>query len=268
MNPVVIGNWKMNLTLGEAQLLVGHIARNVENIHELEVVLCPPSIFLYPIVEDLKAKPHNVSFGLQNSMWEESGAYTGEISLSMAKRICKYVIVGHSERRHVFGETDVMVNQKVRFALQSGVSPIVCVGEEGRFHLEDYYDREVSRMKSEGGILLQIDKALEGVKDGDLDKIIIAYEPVWAIGTGNNANGAYAAAICYIIKNYLADKYSPDLAKEIRVVYGGSVASKNVNEYMMQPSIDGLLVGGESIKPKEFSEICRIAAEVKSGRAI
>lgn len=268
MNPVVIGNWKMNLTLGEAQLLAGHVARNAEKIHELEVVLCPPCIFLYPIFEDLRAKPHNLSFGLQNSMWEESGAYTGEVSLSMAKRICKYVIVGHSERRRVFGETDVMVNQKVRFALQSGVSPIICIGEEGRFHLEDYYDREVGRMKNEGGILLQIDKALEGVKREDLDEVIIAYEPIWAIGAGNSATGAYAAAICYIIKNYLADKYSEDLAKEIRVVYGGSVTSSNVNEYMLQPSIDGLLVGGESIKPKEFSEICRIAAEVKSGRAI
>ncbi len=268
MNPIVVGNWKMNLSLGEALLLSGHVAREAEKIHELEVVLCPPSIYLYPIFEHLKAKPHNLSLGLQNTMWDESGAYTGEISLSMVKKICKYVILGHSERRRVFGETDAMVNQKVRFALESGVSLVICVGEEGRFHLEDYYDREVGRMKSEGGILLQIDKALEGVKKEDLDKIIIAYEPVWAIGKGNNATGAYAAAICYIIKNYLADKYSQDLAKEIRVVYGGSVTSNNVNEYMLQPSIDGLLVGGESIKPKEFSEICRIAAEVKSGRAV
>ena len=268
MNPIIVGNWKMNETLGEALLLSSHIANSIEKIHELDIVIAPPSLFLYQIFEHLKAKPQNLFLAMQNTYWDEFGAYTGEVSLSQTKNICKYVIIGHSERRKFFGETDKMVNQKVRFALLKNVSPIICVGEEERFHLEDYYDREVSRMKKSEGILSQIDKALEGVKNEDLDKIVIAYEPVWAIGTGNNATGAYAAAICYIIKNYLSVKYSQELAKDIRVVYGGSVNQDNVREYMLQPSINGLLVGGESLKPKEFSQICRIAAEVKSGRTI
>lgn len=268
LSPIVIANWKMNLTYGEALLLANFVERICEKNTELKVVICPSSIYLYPIYEELKTKPRNLALGLQNTMWEEDGIFTGEISIAMVKRICRYVIVGHSERRRYFGETDEQINKKVRFSLFCGVTPIICVGEEEKFHLEDYYDREVDRMKKQGGILSQIDKALERVAQKDLEKVIIAYEPVWAIGSGNNATGAYAAAICYIIKNHLATKYSEALAKEIAVIYGGSVNSKNVTELTMQPSIEGLLVGGESLNSKEFAKICEITSEVKSGRAI
>jgi len=258
----------MHLGYGEALLLANSISKACEKTPEVDVVICPPALYIFPIFEELRSHPRNFFLGLQNTMWEDGGAFTGEVSLSMVKRVCKYVIIGHSERRRIFGETDEMVSKKTRFALESDISPIICVGEEERFHLEDYYDREVARMKKEGGILSQIDRALHQVSHGDLSKVTIAYEPVWSVGTGNNANGAYAAAICFIIKNYLAEKYSPAIAKEIAVIYGGSVNSKNVPELLMQPSIDGLLVGGESLSTREFGAICKITSEVKSGRAI
>ncbi|MCX6809894.1 MAG: triose-phosphate isomerase [Candidatus Berkelbacteria bacterium] len=262
--PIVVANWKMNLTLSEALILSGQIFRNVENIKHVDIVLCPPAVFLYPVIDGLRTKTKNLYFGLQNAMSEKEGEFTGETSLNMVKNVCDFAIVGHSERRRLFLETDEMVNKKVKFCLQNSVKPIVCIGEQERFHLEDHFDKEIERMKKQGGILTQIDTALEGVSEKDLSKICITYEPIWAVGTDNAASGVYAAAISYIIKNHLKEKFS-DHASDIRVLYGGSVNSQNVREFMMQPNIDGLLVGRASLNFKEFCEICQIASQVKSG---
>jgi len=262
--PIVVGNWKMNLTLSEALVLSGQIFRNVESIKHVDVVLCPPSVFLYPIEDNLRNKTKNLFFGLQNVMSEKEGEFTGETSLSMVKNVCDFAIIGHSERRRLFFETDEMVNQKVKFCLKNSVKPIICVGEQERFHLEDHFDKEIERMKKQGGILTQVDRALEGINEKDLSKICITYEPIWAVGTDNAASGVYAAAIAYIIKNHLKEKFE-DRASDIRVLYGGSVNCDNVREFMMQPNIDGLLLGRASLNFKDFCEICQIAAEVKSG---
>jgi len=258
----------MNCALPEALVLAGRVSKSVERIKHLDVVLCPPAVYIYPIFDYLKARPLNLYLGVQNAMWGEEGEYTGETSLLFVKGICRYVILGHSERRHKFSETDQDINKKVIFALKYGFTPIVCVGEEERFHLEDHFKTEVERMKRQGGIISQIDNALIGASASEVRKAVIAYEPVWAIGTGNEATGAYAASICYIIKSHLSEKYGEDVAKDIKILYGGSTNSGNTKEYMLQPSVDGLLVGGSSLKAAEFVKMCQIISEVKSGRTI
>lgn len=258
----------MHLTLSEALVLAGQQAKTAEGIEHIEVVLCPSAGFTYPIFEFLKARPQNLALGLQNAMWEEEGQFTGENSLLHFKGICRYVIVGHSERRKYFAEDDGIVNKKTEFALRHNFIPIVCVGEGERFHLEDHYQSEIKRMKEHGGIFTQIEKAFEKIPKNILENAVIAYEPLWAIGTGNVARGAYAAAIAYIIKSHLKEKFGEEVAQNIKILYGGSTASDNVREFMMQPDIDGLLVGGSSLKAQEFNKICSISAEVKSGRSI
>ena len=266
--PLVAGNWKMNCNLSEAMILASQISMGVESVKHIDVVLCPPVPFVYPLFEYIKTKPKNLFLGIQNSMWEKEGRFTGEVSADMFRGVCRYVIIGHSERRSFFGETNDVVARKTAFVLKENFIPIVCVGEKERFHLEDRFNLEVSKMSREGGILFQIDKALSQVPKDMLKRVVLAYEPVWAIGTGNAAEGAYAAAICYIVRDHLSKKFSSDIAQDIKILYGGSVSSKNVREYMLQPSVDGLLVGTASIKASEFIRICQITSEVKSGRTI
>jgi triosephosphate isomerase len=267
-HPLIIGNWKMHLTLSEALILAGQAAKTADTVKHVEIVICPSAGFIYPTFEFVKARPRNLTFGIQNAAWEEEGQFTGENSLLQFKGICKYVIVGHSERRKIFNETDDEVNKKTEFALRHGFIPIVCVGEQERFHLEDHYQSELKRMKEQGGIISQIEKALEGIPKDLLENVVLAYEPIWAIGTGNVSSGAYAASIAYIIKSHLSAKFGENVAQNMKVVYGGSTASDNVREFMMQPDIDGLLVGGSSLKGQDFNKICTISSEVKSGRSI
>lgn len=255
----------MNLSLSEAIILAGQVSRNAEYIKHVEIVLAPPSVFIYPIYDIFKTRPKNLYLGIQNVMWEQEGAYTGEVSLGMIKNVCKYAIVGHSERRKYFNETDETVARKVRFCLDSDITPVVCVGEEEKFNLEDHFQSELKRMKGAGGIISQIDKALSKVKNNEIEKIYFAYEPIWAIGTGNSATGVYASAISYIIRNHLKDNYKTS-DDEMNILYGGSIDEKNVREFMMQPNLNGLLVGGVSLKVKSFCEICKITAEAKSGK--
>lgn len=263
--PLVVGNWKMNPSLSEAVVLAGQISRNAEYINHVEIVLSPPSVFIYPVYDALKTKPRNLHLGIQNIMWEQEGAYTGEVSLNMVKNVCKYAIVGHSERRKFFNETDETVADKVRLCLDNKVTPIVCIGEDERFNLEDHFQSELKRMQSNDGIISRVDKSLAKVKNDEIENIYFAYEPIWAIGTGNSATGVYASAISYIIRNHLKDnhKVSDD---QINIMYGGSVDENNVREFMMQPNLNGLLVGGASLKVKSFCEICKVSAEVKSGK--
>lgn len=257
----------MNTTLSEAIVLGDQMEKIAEAVKHLNLVIAPPSVFIYPIFERLRAKPNNFYLGIQNAMWENEGAYTGEVSLSMVRGVCRYVILGHSERRKIFSENGKMIRDKVAFAISCGMNVILCVGEQDRFHLEDHYQSEIKRMSAEGGVLMQVKDALDGIRKSDLDRISIAYEPVWAIGTANAATGAYAAAVAHIIKQFIGDNFGKE-GNGVRVLYGGSVTSANTAEFMGQPSIDGLLVGGASLKSGEFAKICKISSEAKSGRIV
>ena len=263
--PLVVGNWKMNLSLSEAVVLAGQISRNAEYIKHVGIVLAPASVFVYPVLDAMRTRPKNLFLGMQNVMWEAEGSYTGEVSLGMVKNVCKYAIVGHSERRKYFGETNEMVADKARFCLDSNVTPIICIGEQEKFNLEDHFESEMKRMKTGGGILKQIEESLSKIKNSEIDKVYFAYEPIWAIGTGNSATGIYASAISYIVRNYLKEKFKVDDG-QIHILYGGSVDEKNVREFVMQPNLNGLLVGGASIKVNSFCEICKITSEAKSGK--
>lgn len=260
MKPIIVANWKMNLLLSDALVLSGQIARAAESFNNIEVVLAPPAVFIYPIREHIKAKPGNFFLSAQDVFYESEGAFTGEISANMIKAVCAYSIIGHSERRKYFGETDEIINRKLKTLLADNIKAIVCVGEQERYHLEDHFDYEVKRMRAAVGILDSAEKVLRDIKPADFENIVIAYEPIWAIGTGNCASGAYAASVCYIIKSHLTEKFS-DLASKIKVIYGGSMDAKNAEEFMTQPNIDGLLVGSASLSSKEFKAICRIASE-------
>jgi triosephosphate isomerase len=260
MKPLVIANWKMNMDLNDAIVLSGQIAKYAENYKNILVVLAPPAVFIYPIREHLKAKAPNFSLALQDVFYEEEGAFTGEISLKMVKPVCSYFIVGHSERRKYFGETDEIVNRKLKTILKNKKQAVVCIGEKERYHLEDHFDYEVKRMYAKDGIVSSLEKVLQGVPGEYFENISIAYEPVWAIGTANAASGAYASSVCYILKNFLKEKY-PKFYDKIRILYGGSVDVKNTEEFVGQPNIDGLLVGGASLKAKDFKEICKITSE-------
>lgn len=262
--PLVVGNWKMNLEFGEAMILGGQVSRNAEYIKHIEIVIAPPSIFIYPLFERLKIKTNNFHLALQNISTDVSGEFTGEVSPAMAKKVCDYTIIGHSERRRLFHETDEDVNLKIKNALKAGLKVIFCVGEQERYHLEDHYTVELKRMLKTGGIVSQAKLALKGISKSDYSKISIAYEPLWAIGTGNASTGVYAAAISYILRNELAGEFGAE-AKQIRILYGGSVNVDDAKEFVLQPNIDGLLIGGASLKIKDFTEICRLTSELKSG---
>ncbi len=267
MPALIVGNWKMNLNYSEALLLSSRYRLLAEKYKSIDLAILPPAVYLYPLYEQFISRPRNLFLGIQNFYQELEGPYTGENSLASVKRICRFALVGHSERRKKFGEKDEDVSAKILLALGQGFEVILCIGEENRYHLEDYYQSEIKKMSLSGAILDQLKQALSKVLKDDLSKIKIAYEPIWAIGTGNAASGSYAAAVCYIIKQYLIDLYQ-DRAKEIDILYGGSTDSNNAHEFLMQPSINGLLVGSSSLKLAEFSKMCEICAEVKSGRIV
>jgi len=257
---IVVANWKMNTALSDSLVISGSVYKNTQNYKNIDIVLAPPSIFIYPVFEHLRIRRKNFHLASQNIYFEDQGEFTGEISARMVRGLCDYVILGHSERRRLFGETDETVNRKIKSALKTGITPIVCIGENEKFHLEDHFEYEVKRMSSSGGILDSVSKCLSTISK--LEKVILAYEPIWAIGSDNAASGAYCSSVCYIIKSHLAKKFG-DLADRIKILYGGSVTSENTEEFMRQPNIDGFLIGGSSLNAKEFSEICRITSEGK-----
>ncbi len=249
--PVVAGNWKMNKTVAEAQDLVSKMSRQLREIRNVEKILCPPFTAL-PALSTMLAGS-DIGLGAQNMHWEEKGAFTGEIAPGMLKEFCSYVIIGHSERRAYFGETDESVNRKLRAAKNADLTPIVCVGET----LDEYESGRTSEV-----VRRQISLGLAGIGSAFAPRIIIAYEPVWAIGTGKassaeNANGVVAQ----VIRPALSDLFGVDSAQSIRVQYGGSVTAANASEFFAQPEIDGALVGGASLKADEFVAITKIAAE-------
>jgi triosephosphate isomerase len=249
--PILAGNWKMNKGGADAVEFVRSIRRGLSDIKGVDKVLCPPYTALAALKDPLAAT--DIALGAQNMYWEEKGAYTGEISAPMLKELCQYVILGHSERRAYFGESDEAVNRKIKAALAHGLSPIVCVGET-----ETQYDAR----QTEAVVGGQVRGCLAGLTAQQVCGLTVAYEPVWAIGTGKASTAAGAGAVIGLtIRGTIADLCGEDTAQAVRVQYGGSVNPANVAEYMAHPDIDGALVGGASLKV-DFVELVRIAAEV------
>ena len=242
---IIAGNWKMNLTVSEAQMLAQEIIVYVKNKPEPLVILCPPFPFLSALSYEIADS--GVGLGAQNLHTEASGAFTGEVSAAMLVSVgCSYVIIGHSERRTHFKETDAFINAKMIRALLSSLTPILCIGET----LEE---REkgitINRIKQ------QIADDLSGIELTDGTDIIIAYEPVWAIGTGRTATPEQAEEVQAAVRQLLAEKYGKILADDISILYGGSVNAENAAALLHQPNIDGALVGGASLKPAQFKAI-------------
>ena len=244
--PIIAGNWKMNKNIAETKALVSELIPLVADA-EAEVVICTPYTDLYTAVELTKGT--NIAVGAENVHWAESGAFTGEISASMLTEIgVKYVIIGHSERRQYFGETDETVNKRVIAALNAGLKVIVCVGET----LE-----EKEAGKTEDVVTTQTVAAFKDVSSDKIDDIVVAYEPVWAIGTGRTATADDANATIKVIRDTLAKVFCPACAEKIRIQYGGSMNPKNAHDLMAQPEIDGGLIGGASLKAVDFSMVVK-----------
>ena len=241
---VIAGNWKMNMLPGETINFIEQIAPMVKN-SENEIILCVPFTDIFYAWHSLEGS--NIKLGAQNMHWEESGAYTGEISGQMLKSVgVEYVIIGHSERRAYFAETDETVNKKIKAAFANELKPIVCVGES-------LDQREAG--KTEEIITNQTEKALEGLTNEQIKNTIIAYEPIWAIGTGKTATAEDANNSIKAIRNKIEALYGKDVAQEVIIQYGGSVKSSNAKELFETSDIDGALVGGASLKPDEFAKI-------------
>ncbi len=245
---VIAGNWKMNKTPAEAKELIAAIAPLVKDAG-CEVVACTPFVDLSAAQE--AAQGTNIQIGAENCHWEVSGAYTGEISAQMLTSMgVKIVIIGHSERRQYFGETDVTVQKRVRAALDAGLTVILCVGET----LEQREQGITSEL-----VAMQTKIALGGVSEEELKRVIIAYEPVWAIGTGKTATAQQANEVCHTIRECIASVYSQAAADGITIQYGGSMNAGNAAELLAQPDVDGGLIGGASLKPNDFATIVAAA---------
>ena len=249
--PIIAGNWKMNKTVEEARLLVFSMSRKLREIQGVEKVLCPPFPALLAVSALLQGT--DIGLGAQNLHWEKKGAFTGEVAPNMVAEFCQYVILGHSERRAYFGETDETVNRKLHAALAHHLTPIVCVGET--------LDENESGRTGEV-VRRQISLGLAGTDPAKAAGIVVAYEPVWAIGTGRASSGENAnAVLADHIRPALADLFGGEAAQVIRIQYGGSVTASNADEFFRQPEIDGALVGGASLKEDEFVAIVRAAVK-------
>jgi triosephosphate isomerase (TIM) len=243
--PLIAGNWKMYKTIAEAVELAEALLRGLGDTPDREVLICPPYTALHALSPLLQETP--IALGAQDVFYEEQGAYTGAISPLQIKDIgCTYTIVGHSERRQVFGDTDAIVNRKLRAALSHNLRGILCVGET---------KPERDAGKAENVVVGQVRAGLDGVAASALADVVIAYEPVWAIGTGDTATPGDAQAMHATIRRTLAELYGQEAAAQIRIQYGGSVKPDNVDELMSQPDIDGALVGGASLKADSFLRI-------------
>ncbi|MCC2631488.1 MAG: tpiA [Patescibacteria group bacterium] len=239
--PIIAGNWKMNTTLADAHLLAGGVRTEAEHLEHIQIVLCPPSIWLTEIAHHFIAPgqlPH-LKLGAQNMYFEEKGAFTGEISPLMVKEVAEYVILGHSERTHVFHEKPEEINHKVRAALDHGITPIICLGE-------DKQDSESKRH-----LVHTLNFLIRDLSHEELENVVIAYEPVWAIGSGTPATPEYAQEIISHLRERLTEK--------TRILYGGSASAENAESFLTQPDIDGLLIGGVSLKLKDFVTVAQTA---------
>jgi len=247
--PMIAGNWKMNTTVSEATELVKAMRDELDKIGNVEKVICPPFVSLAPVGELIKGS--SIKLGAQNMYFAEKGAYTGEISPLMLASLCEFVIIGHSERRQYFNETGEIVNKKVAAALKVGLKPVLCIGER----LE-----ENEAGKTEEVVTEQLRSSLADINNPN--GLIIAYEPVWAIGTGKAATGEQANRTISFIRRNVFKLYGDEIAQEMRILYGGSVTAANATEFMQQPEIDGALVGGASLKATEFLSIVTQTSEI------
>ncbi|MCX7968261.1 MAG: triose-phosphate isomerase [Armatimonadetes bacterium] len=267
--PVVAANWKMNKTIGEARSFVEAFLPLVSDVDDCTIVICPPFTALAAVGEMLKGT--KIALGAQDMFWREQGAFTGEISPVMLTDVgCSFVIIGHSERRgrfgkpepdledqslrSVFGETDESVNKKVHAALSHGLTPIVCVGETLAEREQGLTDEIVST---------QLKKALDGLTEEQASKVVIAYEPVWAIGTGKVCDAPEANRVCGLIRKIISDLFGEPVAQSVRIQYGGSITPDNIPDLAAQEHIDGGLVGGASLKPDSFAAIVKTVAQAK-----
>jgi triosephosphate isomerase len=249
--PFIAGNWKMHKTIDEAVALVVELRSALHGVTGCDVAVCPPSPCLAAVREALAGS--TIGLGAQNMYWEEQGAFTGEVSPLMLEGLCDYVIIGHSERRTIFGDTDEMVNKKLHAALAHGLKPILCVGE----NLQQNQAGETETFV--GG---QVRAAFSGITAEQARSVTVAYEPIWAIGTGLPATGEGANGIIGgTVRATVAALYGDDVADGMRIQYGGSVKPGNIAEFMAQPDIDGALVGGASLRAADFSQIVRIGLE-------
>ena len=251
---IVAANWKMNMTQAEAANFVATLQRELTEKSDVEVVIVPPFTAIAKVAEALGGS-EQIKVGAQNMYWEKGGAFTGEISAAMLRDLfVRYVVLGHSERRALLGETDEIVNRKVRAALEASLRPIVCIGET----LEQRESGEVEKVLG-----TQLRGSLAGLGSKELNETVVAYEPVWAIGTGRTASAEQAQEAHAFVRQTLTEISDEATANKIRIQYGGSVKPDNARTLMSQPDIDGALVGGASLDPRSFAEIVRGAADEK-----
>lgn len=248
--PLIAGNWKMNTDLDSGVALAKELVELTKGVNpdDVEIAVCPPFPFLTEVLKVLETGPQKIALGAQNSYFAEKGAYTGEVSAGMIKSIgAKYALVGHSERRAIFGETDEGVNNVVKAIQGAGIIPVLCIGET-----QEEYELGITNEVN----TLQLSKALKGLSKEEVGNIVIAYEPVWAIGTGLSATPEIAQNVHAAIRSYLRKTYGDDVAERVIIQYGGSVKPDTVDELMACPDIDGALVGGASLSAKDFARIC------------
>ncbi len=247
--PFIAANWKMNTTVSEAAALTHAILVAIDRIDGVEKIICPPFISLAAVGKIIRNS--SLKLGAQNMHFEEKGAYTGEISPLMLAGLCRFVIIGHSERRQYFNETDEIINKKMKTALKFKIKPVLCIGEKP--------DENEAGRTSE-----IVSRQLESVRVGldSLSETVIAYEPIWAIGTGRSATGKQANETIGFIRRKITALYNEETASNIRILYGGSVTADNITEFIRQPEIDGALVGGASLKSEQFTDIVRQTAEI------
>ena len=249
---LIAGNWKMNLTVGQASLLVQRLHEKIHSHNDIEVVLAPTMLHLQPISVQIDHRKFKLAS--QDAYFKDEGAYTGQVSFTMLRNLVSYGIIGHSERRHIFNESLDDVTQKVAAAYRNGITPILCVGET-----------KIDRLSKETNQVLhdQVVSALANVTSEDIKDLVIAYEPVWAIGTGDNAKPSDVAAAVRVIRHNIAELYGAKAAELVRVLYGGSVTADTAAGYLRLPEIDGLLVGGASLNYHSFSDIVDSAYRIK-----
>jgi triosephosphate isomerase len=243
--PLIAGNWKMHKTGDEAVQTAKRLRQLVAGGAAVEVMIAPPFTALYQVAKEISGSI--IALGAQNMHWESQGAFTGEIAPAMLKAAgCRYVIIGHSERRQFFGETDQTINRKIRAAVSAGLQPVFCIGET-----------EAEREAGQTFSILdkQIQNGLENFLLQDLKSLVVAYEPVWAIGTGKTATKEQAQEVHAYVRRQLAERMDPDFAEQLRILYGGSVKPSNIKELMAMPDVDGALVGGASLDPETFGQL-------------
>lgn len=246
--PLMAGNWKMNKTIPEAVAMVKELKGKIADVKDVDVLLCPVFTALYPVANEVKGS--NINVGAQDLFWEAKGAFTGEVAPNMITDAgCSFVIIGHSERRQYFGETNETVNKKIKAALASGLIPVVCVGET----LKEREDNVTFKV-----IESQVREGIKDLSKEEAAKVVIAYEPVWAIGTGKTATPDQAQEVHAFIRKVYGEMYG-DVAEGTRILYGGSVKPSNVSELMKKEDIDGGLVGGASLKAEDFEALVKFA---------